>query len=96
VSALSAVELARTFTDHAIPAGVVGQVASVVRTAGSAKVALLGAGVLSDPDAGRVVLAHLNAGIRAGRSDEALAHELELAADLQRFAGLSFPGGAGA
>ena len=96
MSALSTVELARTFTDHAIPAGVVGQIASVVRTAGSDKVASLGAGILSDPDAGRVVAAHLNAGINAGRSDEALARELELAADVQRLAGLSFPGGEGA
>lgn len=92
MSALGTVELARTFTDHAIPPGVVGQVASVVRTAGSDKVVLLGAGILSDPDAGRVVFAHLKAGIQAGRSTEALARELELAADLQRFAGLSFPG----
>ncbi|HXH34830.1 MAG TPA: hypothetical protein VNJ54_10500 [Plantibacter sp.] len=76
-------ELAAELRGAGVPAGVTDQLAGVVRTAGLAAVIGLGPGMLSDEQAGAVVLAALRDADRRGATASDVADELHAVARLQ-------------
>ncbi len=76
-------ELVARFDGAKIPAGLVCQVAAVVGTAGVHAVARLGPGMLTDPDAGRVMAEYLRDARRRARPRDQVVRELTLVAQLQ-------------
>ena len=84
MSALTAIEKARTFTEGDISAGLTAQVASVVRMHGAEKVSLLSNHIFNNPAAGSVMHAYLADSLERGGSSKSIADELALVSDLQR------------
>ena len=89
MNARSVVEQARTFTEHGISAGLTAQVSSVVRFGGVEKVALLSVEMFNNPAAGALMHSYLAESMEKGRDSAAIARELALVSDVQRFTTLS-------
>jgi hypothetical protein len=96
VNAARLAERARIFSEHDISAGLTAQVSSVVRLVGVDKVALLASTIFTNPAAGAVMHAYLRERVESGHSADAIARELGLVSDLQRFSTRPFSTGGAA
>ncbi len=91
MNAAKLAEKARLFTDNDISAGLTAQVSSVVRLVGVEKVELLDDTIFTNPAAGAIMHSYLSESVASGRGNDAIARELGLVSDLQRFSAWSSP-----